>query len=215
LTLLQALTLALGKVGILGAGEVPSSDDQSDALLEANLCVDEWNGDPAAQTQQALVSVALNSAPSYVLGARPLQVTGAYAVNSGGMAEPVKVVTDAAEFGALAPEQNLTANWPRAVFVNYGFPTATIYVAPLSSGTLYLSTVNPVFTPFSGTGDTITFPPGYTNLLVLELCVKRATAYGKAVPDSVMADYQSAKAAVGARNQISRAGAPPETAPQQ
>jgi hypothetical protein len=214
MTLQDLITSALRLDGSLGSGESPSADENADALLLANLIVDGWNGEPNAQSRHGLTSITLTNSPSYALASRPLLVTGARAVNTtfGGIAQPVKVVADASEFGQVL-QTSITANWPQAIFVDYGYPTATVYVAPLSGGILYLSAIYPEIASFSTLSDTIALPPGYAKLLRLELAVGLAAEYGRAVPDSVAAAYQEAKASIGTRNQATRGGAPSEPAP--
>jgi hypothetical protein len=212
MTLEQLITSALRLDGTLGAGETASTDELSDALMVAQLIIDGWNGEPAAQPKHTLLTVVLGGSPSYVLAVKPLLVTGAHAANAGGVAQPVKVVTDAAEFGALAMERSITANWPRAVFVDYGSSSCTVHVAPLSTGTLYLSAIVPEFATFAAVSDNVTLPGGYLNLFRLELAVRLAAEYGRPVPADVMQAYTEAKASIGGRNNATRAGAPPAPA---
>jgi hypothetical protein len=204
----DVITSALRGLEIIPSGETPSTEESADALLVANFIIDAWNGEPNAQVKHGLVPVTLSQQPSYTLGTRPVSITGAYAMNSAGVAQPVRVVTDAAEYAQIAMEPITVANWPRAIFCDYGYPSCTLYAAPLSLGTLYLSGKFAAFTTFTALTDVIAFPPGYLNLFRLELAVRLANDFGKAIPDSIGQQYQAALASVGNNNQSAKSGAP-------
>lgn len=208
MTLQDLIISALRMGNVLGSGESPSSDELADALIVSSMIIDNWNGEPGAQTDQRQRTVTLNGAASYTLANRPIRITGARATDSGGVQKPVKVAADAAEFGQLVDQPASTQHWPQAIHCDYAFPTSTIYVGPLSSGTLTLTTIEPLYTAYTAVSDTVTLSPGMLNLLRLELAVRLAPEYGRPVPQSVADLYSQAKAAIGSRNAANRSGSP-------
>lgn len=208
------ITASFKRIGVVGAGQTPSSEDAGDALLRLNALLDSF------ATERLFIPSITRSTFTIVSG------TASYTVGSGGtvnVTRPVYVqdvrfqdtsLTPTLEMGlfmltdqdyANIPQKSATATYPtrfyyNPTFTSTGFATLTFWPVPTSStlqGVLYapetLSQVAALTT-------TMTLQPGYQWFLQEQLAVALAPEFGIAVPADLRESAREAKANIKRAN---------------
>jgi hypothetical protein len=132
-----------------------------------------------------------------------LRIVSASCTTSG-ITVPVKVCTPV-EWTEYVMERSVSAVLTRALWCDYGYPTATVHVAPLSSGTLEAILIVPAFTTFTSLSDGIpAMPPGYLKALQYSLSVELAPKFEREVPPGIQALADSTLAGLARLNMATR-----------
>jgi hypothetical protein len=205
MTVAQLITSAYRLIGILGAGEAASASELADGFERLNTLIETWNATPDAIVERKVSSVS-GASGTASLATRPLMILSASCTASG-VTVPVEVCTPA-RWAEASMERGITAIFNRAVFCDYAFPTSTLYVAPLSGGTIQLISLVPAFTAFSATSDTVTLAPGFQKALLYSLAVESAPEYGRSAPAEVMQTLADTLGGLATLNQHTRGAVP-------
>jgi hypothetical protein len=208
MTAQELIDSVLRLIGITASGETPTSDERNGALEAANGIIDSWNNEPNAITKTIKGSFSLTGTSTYTIGSggswnttRPLLITGATAT-SNGVSQPVEIV-DGKGWSQIL-ERSITALFPKVLYCDYAYPTANAYVAPLSTGLIEVTMVQPMFTEFASLATTVTLPPAYRRLLRFALAVELAPEFGRPIDPSIVASAAEMKASIGGVNQAAR-----------
>lgn len=190
---------ALRKAGVtLGPGRGPSDAQYEDALQELNRLMGSLNCDryfiwtldvlqlpiTTAKTQWTIGNIT-SPAPDFAQ-ARPEMPAQAHLVN-GETRTPIPVATP--EQWAQRDSGCCAGEW--LMYYDRGYPVATIYLSSPLSGTLELWTWHQV-PAFVSINDMVQLPPGYEDVLVLNLAVRLAPQFQRQVDPNVRADAREA-----------------------
>jgi hypothetical protein len=188
-TVQEWITASLRTLGVIAAGEVPSSEDSIDAFEVANRLLDSWS------TERLQIFKVVRTVWTIVSG------TQDYTVGSGGtinIARPTIIdhvnyqrtdTSPVVEFQlnphtedswASVPIKTLTAPLPTQWYYTPTFPLGTLSLWPVPTGsTLQGVLYAPMAVPeFSLITDTISLPPGYRRMLITNLALELAPEYG-------------------------------------
>src|SRR5579872_6037210 len=207
---LDLITRAATRVGILQQGETLNGSESTDAFNALNDMLDAWNTDrlniyTVGQAQYALTATVqaypigpTASAPFNVN--RPVLIQSASIILPGTtIRQPMRIMTSA-EFPRIK-ERGLTGVLPDKLYCDYAAPNATLYVHPIPSGTptleLYAWSALAAFVTLQ---DTVTFPPGYVEAIVFNLALKLAPEYGQQVDSLIAQTAMGSKQAMRALN---------------
>lgn len=213
-TYLDLVTASLKRIGVVGAGQTPSSEDADDALLRLNALLDSW------ATERLFIPSITRTTWTIVSG------TGSYTVGAGGsvnIARPVYVtdirfqdtsITPTLEMAldeltdqgyANIPQKSITSTYPTAryynpTFTSTGYATITLWPVPTSStlqGVIYHPTT---LIQVASLDTTLLLQPGYQWMLTENLAVALAPEHGIQVPDAISASARDAKANIKRAN---------------
>lgn len=215
MTVQQLINQVLRKIGVLAAGESPSTDESADALAALNQMLNEWNTLRAAiYTMKSQAFATVGAQASYSMGAggnfnvaRPVKIERATITVATGYTAPVEIIGSAAYAEIV---QKALAGVPEKLYPDYAFPLCNLALWPVPSGTpaLTLWWWQPLITADLVLTDTVSYPPAYEQALVYNLAVVLASEYGRALPTEIAAMAERTKAQLGALN------APEAPAPQ-
>lgn len=127
---------ALRTIGVLDAGESPSTTERNDGLTALNHIVQSWNAQALPIPQITRQTVALTGAQSYALATRPIKIKAAAVLSTASVDLPL-VIADAAGWAAFMDKQG-TSDFGELLYYEDGYPLGKIHVAPKASGTLAL-----------------------------------------------------------------------------
>ncbi len=196
---------ALQLIGVIAAGENPTSDDLADGLVTLNDMVNAWALEPLTIFTEQRVTAALSaSTQNYTIGAgatistpRPLWVPNAGIIPSGATNElPINLLSDDQWAGIAI--KSLTSVFPTAMYYNYDFNATTgyglvaVWPIPTTTPTLVLYLPEAV-TAFADGTTSYKFPPGYERMLRFNLAVELAPEYGRQVDPAVGAIAMQSK----------------------
>jgi hypothetical protein len=201
MTVAQMISSALRLVGVIGAGESPSTSELNDSFERLNALIEAWNATPDAIVERKVSSVSGSSATA-ALATRPLIILAASCTASG-VSVPVEVCTPE-KWAVAQMERGITAIFTRSIFCDYAYPTATLYLAPLSGGTIQLISLVPAFTEFADTDDAVTLAPGFRKALLYSLAVELAPEYGRIAPPEVLKTLADSLGGLATLNQMTR-----------
>ena len=178
---------SMRKIGVLSAGEVPTTEAYA-ALLEAlQVMLRSWAQKRIlvfASIKESFTLVSTQSLYTWGIGGnitttRPHQVFGAFVRDSGGTDHPVGIISEG-QYRIISSKA--TAGRPEYLFYHPLYPLAAIYLypTPQDAETMWLESLKP-FTEtssFSLVTDEIDFPPNYEEPLVYNLALRIAPEYG-------------------------------------
>jgi hypothetical protein len=205
MTVSELITSAYRLIGVLGAGEAASESEINDGFERLNTLIEAWNGTPDAIVERKVSSVS-GASGTASLGTRPLMILSASCTASG-VTVPVEVCTPA-RWAEASMERGITAVFSRAVFCDYAYPSATLYIAPLSGGSIQLVSLVPAFTEFADIDDTVTLAPGFRKALLYSLAVESAPEYGRSAPAEVLQTLADTLGGLATLNQMTRGAVP-------
>lgn len=201
------IDLTLGDIGVLAPGEAVSADDSAFCLAKLNALI-------ASLSAQALpiyqitrrVGTLTPGSYIYTIGAgmlwnfaRPVKIKSAVSWWAG-HEEPITIVQ--AEDWAKIPDKSTTANWPKVLYYNNGYPTGLVYLwpIPIVAGTIPMDVYDELGT-LATLGTVIALPPGYERMLATMLAVEISGAFGKPVTEVMVGLATDAKTSVFGLNQ--------------
>lgn len=209
ITVRQLITRALKRIGVVGAGQTPSSEDTSDAFAMLNTMLD------ALATERLMVPCITRSTWTIVSG------TGSYTVGSGGdvnivrpvFVEDVRFVDTSLdpdmEYGlgvgltdqayANIPMKAFTSPYPRRFYYNptmtgTGLATVTFWPVPTASTLLGVIYAPTALTQVAALDTTLVLQPGVRWFLQEQLAAFLAPEYGVQLPQEIRESARDAKA---------------------
>lgn len=193
-TWLELYTDTLLDLGVLAAGEVPTTDDIANCNRAMNRLIDQWKADNLLIYQQGRTTWTIVSG------------TGTYTVGTGGTVniprpsfiEHVRVqdtnFSPTVEYQGLTKLsdddyarlniKDLQATLPQCYYYNPTFPTGTLKLWPIPTsttlqGVLYYA--GAAVDEVSSLAATLSLPPGYRRMLEKSLAVEVAPSYQREV----------------------------------
>jgi hypothetical protein len=206
------INTALRKIGVIAPGDSPAAGETADALLDLNGLLDSLNADRNYIYKIANATYQLTGAASYTIGpagafvaTRPESIEDANIVDVSDPAQPVRTpvaILSAAQFAAISV-RDTTTPIPEAIYYDRANPAGKIYVygVPTAANLLELWT-RELLTTFATAATSVSFPPGYYELLWSELVGRVASDYGREVPASVAKINQDARLRVESANSL-------------
>jgi hypothetical protein len=205
-TYADLITSALRLINVKAQGEHASGADATDALDVLNELIDSWNSYEGLLFATTTTSTPLTGASTYSIGPtgsiqatpRPTKLISAWVNNSESIDIPVQILANI-DYGSI-PQKGLTANIPRALYLEAGMPNSKIYVYPIgaTNGSLFLQFNASLSEVTLSTPEVL--PPAYRQALRYNLAVALGPEYGLEVPPSVMMTAISSKSMIIAAN---------------
>lgn len=211
-TVQTLINSSLRLIGVLDAGESPSTSESNDAFEALNQLLANWSAANVPVFATTRTTVAMSGAASYALATRPLKIKAA-AVTNGGVSRDVEMVT--AEQWVGLPDKSRAGLFAKFGWIDGSYPTATLYLLPkpATGSTLELYTVQPL-TAFASLAATIDLPPGYEQALRFALAYALAPEYGAPITQGLADGASEAKAAIAKLNAEVLGSQAPAEAPQ-
>lgn len=179
MTVSDIINQAFLTLGAIAAGETITADERADAFTKLNQMIESWNTEGLSLYQRLVEGFVLTGLAAYTMGpggnfatTRPTRVVAASMTDSSGkFGQPVKVATPD-EWAARSLFRGISVPLSEMVFVDYGYPTSTVYVHPKAEAgsRLELSSIKQLST-FVTVDDNVDMPPGYTLALQTNLAV--------------------------------------------
>jgi hypothetical protein len=199
-------------IGAIAAGETLETLELNDALVSINQMFASWNTEGASLVarKRLLVTVAGINGP-YTLAERPVRIESA-SVASGGIDSQLEIVDSAG--WESTPEKAAQSVYVRRLFCDYGFPSASVYIAPIPrlGGQLEMW-IYVTMPQFASLSQTIDLPPGYEMAVRYNFAIALLPEYPRSQVDPTLpAQAQSYKASIvqlNAQNHIHQAAAAP------
>lgn len=200
MTVQDIINKALISIGVIASGESPAPEETADAFDTLNSLIESW------ATQQVLLYsvesdiIPLTGAASYTLPARPARIKTAMVIAANGASQPPALV-DATGWAGI-PDKTRTGIYAEALYCDYGFPAAQVFLSPRpSTGTLEIFHYRQL-TAFGSTTATVSLPPGYDRALILNLAIELAPQYGRPVDQALLATASEAKGSLSQLNAL-------------
>lgn len=183
----MAIASDIIKNGYVNSGIVSEEDDLDAAQLRKGLRIlneisENWGLSPltsSAKTEESFVFTPGQSV--YTIGpggdfdtVRPVRITEAYAISTSPGDEityPICVYSSE-EYNSI-PFKKIEANWPMYMYYNPVYPLGELHFYPAPSAAYNVKFVSwEFFNTVTDVNDDVVLPPGYKNLLELELSVR-------------------------------------------
>jgi len=198
-------------IGAIAAAEVLETNEQNDALVSLNQMMASWNNEGASLVarKRLLVPVFGTNGP-YSLSERPVRIEAA-SVASGGIDSPLEIVDSAG--WESTPEKAAQSVYVRRLFCDYGYPAASVYIAPIPrlGGQLEMWIYVPI-TQFASLATVVDLPPGYEMAVRYNFAIALLPEYPRSQVDPTLpAQAQAYKASIvqlNAQNHIHQAAPP-------
>jgi hypothetical protein len=208
LTLTQAATHAMQRLGVLDSGEAPSSQQLTDALACANQMLESWLLDEMLvyarradlyTLQAGVQQYTIGPAGATFTAARPTAIEEANIVLNTVtpvVRMPVEIVSDQ-RWAAIAL-QALPYAIPQLLFYDKGFDpvngfgTLNLWPGPQTNYQLELYTWQQL-QQFTDTVTSYNLPPGYARLVTLGLAIEWAPDFGVEPSATLRANYEDAR----------------------
>lgn len=210
ITVTQLIHSSFRLIGAIAAGENLETEELDDALVSLNQMLSSWSTEGLSLASRKRLLVPVSGGNSYTLSERPVRIESA-SVAGGGIDSPLEIVDSAG--WERVPEKLAQSVYVRVLYCDYGYPTATVYIAPVPrlGGTLEMWVYVPL-TSFPTLATTIDMPPGYEMALRFNLAMALLPEYPRSQPDpSLPAQAQMYKASIVQLNTLNHfhAAAPP------
>lgn len=174
---IDLLNQAAKLIGALTQGTGLNQSEIDDLFAQLNIIVDAWNADPTKHYAVLTETHALTAhTGTYTLGSggtysstRPVYIHSAAIILSG-IKHPMDLINKAQYDAILEPTGEMQI--PRKLYDDGGFPTRTIKIWPVPSGTPDLEVASPqIIPPFGATNSALALPPAYYKALLYTLAV--------------------------------------------
>lgn len=198
-TVRNLCTTALGELGIVAAGEVPTGQEETDAFAALNRVVDAMAAERlqiftitrttwTITANDGTYQVGLTAAAGNPIVARPVIVDHINFIDTSqdpDLELPLTLLTDDA--WALITVKSQTSTYPTLAYYNPTFPLGTIQLWPIpTSTTLQGALYAPAaLAEFTSLDQDLALPPGYYRMLVKNLAVDIAPSYERDVPPAL------------------------------
>lgn len=195
-TVLDLTTDALGDLGVLAEGEVPSASQGAQALRALNRLIDQWAAERLAiYTVTRTVFVITAGTQTYNVGAaqvvnvaRPVfvdHVNFQDTSTSPTTEYPMDPLSDE-EYAAIV-QKAMTSPLPQSYYYEPTYPYGVITLWPKPTGTTLQGVLYApqAVAQFALPSDTVSLPPGYAQMIVKNLALELTPSYGKQ-PDMLL-----------------------------
>lgn len=194
---------ALRLIGVLAAGETPTSTESNDSLTVLNDMLGLWNIDKLLVYQiEESTHTLVAGTRSYTIGSgatinqtRPVRIEKAWVRDSSNLDFEIDVIGQE-EYNRYVSKTS-EASYPYKLWYDTGFANGTInlYPTPASAFTLHFTSWKP-FSSFATLTTDISLPEGYAQLLVYNLAVLLAAEFSVPVRQDVIQIALDTKAKV-------------------
>ena len=191
------IVAALQELGILVSGGSPNANDLSWSLGKLNRMLSSWSSDGINLHHRVEETFSLvGGTPDYTIGSgatfdtvRPNTIEQAF-IRDSDHDYPLGI-RPIAEYWTLS--EKTTENRPAKLYYDPIFPNGTIYFysTPDSAYSIHLVSQKPLITYVSA-GTEVSLPGEYKDTLVLNLAIRMASRYGKAVSMDLRLDAKEA-----------------------
>jgi len=198
-------------IGAIAAGEILETNELNDALVSLNQMLSSWSTEGASLVARKRLLLAVAGGGPFVLSERPVRIEAA-SVASGGIDSQLEIVDSAG--WESTPEKAAQSVYVRRLFCDYGYPIASVYIAPIPrlGGQLEMW-IYVTLAQFTGLAQTVELPPGYEMAVRYNFALALLPEYPRAQADPALpALAQTFKAALvqlNAQNHMHQAAAAP------
>ena len=197
---------AMGLIGVKDPAQPIDGRMAQSALVRLNTMMDGWKLDSLTAYQVSRVSASVSTATSTIgpaatfnVTTRPEQIELGSFITSDGVDYDIQPIT-AQQYDQIPVKSNGSLG-PRLVYMDRGYPTATLYFYPVPSSAVTVTLL--VQTQLSEFADLTTdyaLAPGYRRLIVNALACELAPDYEREPPPSVLRAAATARRAVARVN---------------
>lgn len=205
MTAQEVIEAAFIELGILVSGGSPNANDLAWSLGKLNRMLKSWSSDGINLHYRVEESFSLVSGtPSYTIGSgatfdtvRPATIEHAFIRDSNH--DYQMGLRPAAEYWGLT--EKTTEDRPLKLYYDPTFPNGTIYLyyTPNSAYSMHIVSQKPLIT-YASAGTEVSLPGEYEDMMVLNLALRLASRYGKAVSAQLRLDAKEALGNVRAMN---------------
>lgn len=207
------ITPALGEIGVLADGEVPSASQASTALAKLNALLDQW------KAEALLLYTVARTTWTIASGTQDYLVGTGQVVN---IARPVFVEAVAYQDTSISPtleipmgdpltdeewqsirQKTQQSTLPYKAYYTPTFPYGTVSLWPVpTSGTLQgvLYSQTPI-DEFAAVSTTVSLPPGYRRMLIKNLAVELGPSFQRQPDPMLVQQARESKGVVKGANQ--------------
>lgn len=199
MTAQDLITRALTLCGRLGAGRTPSTTESNVSLPVLQALVDNMNQQRCYLSALDTITAAVSGAETS-LGTRPVHIEQAdFTSTAGSLTSSLAIGLN--EYNAVPQKFDVTP-LPRALYCDYGSPTAKVYIAPTPvAGALRLKVWSQISAAsFATLATSVTLPPGVERALVDALAVELCGLFGLPVSGMLAAAATDSRAALARLN---------------
>lgn len=184
---------ALRLLGVIGAGEDPTSDESDDALEGINAMLDAWRNERLmcyALREESLTLVAGDA--DYTIGpagnlntVRPVSIEAAWTVDANGMTHDMRMISD--QDYARISVKTTQADFPELALFRGSVDTATLMVYPVPNGKVTAAKIltRVPLTALTLVG-TVTLPPGWEKAIAANGALEIAAEFERTPSDEVV-----------------------------
>lgn len=190
------ISLALKQAGILGEGQVASSETMNDAFSLLNMMLGQWNRKRWLVYQLVDAFAVSTGAPSFNVGpgqafsvVRPDRIEAAYGrwiTPTGNIDFPLEVLQAYEDYVSIPNKTQ--GGPPSVVFYDPGFPVGKLYVWPVPpAGQFEIHVlVKQTISLFTGLSDLVQLPPEYQEAVLYNLAIRLCANFGRQPRADVM-----------------------------
>lgn len=193
LTVLKIVTEALEELGLLAPGETASYDDVDFGIRKLNRMLNQWASEGVnihyrAENTHTLVvadsSYTIGPSGADITTSRPQSIEQAFIRDSNGHDYEVRV-RPISEYREISEKTSPGRPWWLFYDPTPSYGTIYLYPTPDTAETLYIYSQKP-FTNVTAQEDEISLPPEYQNMIISNLAIQMAPAYGKSASNELV-----------------------------
>lgn len=184
-TALDIITRAMRLIGQLEDEEEPSASESADGLVALNELVESMDNEEQFIRQivtetftwpGATASRSIGDGGNFDT-VRPMKITEATFIRSGGSDYPLSILTDD-DYAGIA-DKSATGTLPFGIYCDRAFPLANLYLVSVPDAAVELHLASwKAMGAFSGLTTQVELPPGYNRMLRTNLAVELAPEFG-------------------------------------
>lgn len=192
ITALQLITNSMRLLGAVASGELPSTEEQTDALSVLNDLLDSCNNKGLVVFANSNSTFNLvGGQQTYTIGPsaadftanRPVGIEYAF-VNYNSLDFPIRLLNQQ-QWNAITLK-NFQAPIPNSLYYVGEYPLGVINIWPIPSAAMVITlSVNMQFSPLASLAASIAYPPGYAKWLRYQLACELAPEFKLSVPSDV------------------------------
>ena len=200
---------ALMEIGVLAAGESASAADADFSLGKLNRILDNWNAERAAVYADQYLSYTFDtggtvpqtigpSSATYSTSQRPVSIEFANVVLDDDVRVPIAIWDRLAYDEQTTP--STTSTFPLAVYYNPSWPNGQLYWWPIPTTAYGLELQVRIVLSSLSLDDSVSYPPGYKDALILTLAEDLCAAFGRPIPPQLPTMAAKARGRIFANN---------------